>query len=99
MTSACRAPAGTARRLACAGLLACAAALAGTSVEAETCAPPPPRAKARSTAGRDCLPPRKFEPYDPDRQRAGSRPGFIDLGNGTEVRIGGRARLEYDTRR
>lgn len=39
--------------------------------------------------------PKKFEPYDPDRQRAGSRPGFFDVGGGTEVRIGGRTRVEY----
>lgn len=47
----------------------------------------------------DCPPPRKFEPYDPDAVRAGSRPGFIDLGGGTEVRVGGRVRGEFDTRR
>jgi hypothetical protein len=28
--------------------------------------------------------------------KAGRRPGFIDLGNGTEVRIGGRVRLDID---
>ena len=40
----------------------------------------------------------KPEPYDPEALRAGRAPGFIDLGGGTEVRIGGRARMEYDTR-
>jgi len=28
--------------------------------------------------------------------RVGQRPGFIDLGNGTEIRVGGRARLDID---
>ena len=36
---------------------------------------------------------------DDQRLRAGSQPGFIDLGNGTEVRIGGRARVEAEGRR
>lgn len=36
---------------------------------------------------------------DDSRLRAGSQPGFLDLGNGTEVRIGGRARIEYEGRR
>lgn len=56
-------------------------------------------AKARRTASRDCPPRERLEPYDPSRSRAGRTPGFIDLGNGTEVRIGGRVRTEYDVRR
>lgn len=62
--------------------------------------PTDPAALARA-ARRDCPPPapRKIEPYDPDRQRAGSRPGFVDLGNGTEVRFSGRGRYEGDVRR
>ena len=57
-------------------------------------------AKARKASRlSECAPPRKVEPYDPDRVRAGRTPGFIDLGNGTEVRIGGRVRMEYDVRR
>ncbi|HMO29680.1 hypothetical protein [Enterovirga sp.] len=39
--------------------------------------------------------PKKFEPYDPSAARAGSRQGFIDVGGGTEVRIGGRVRADY----
>ena len=39
--------------------------------------------------------PKRFEPYDPDRARSGSRPGFVDVGGGTEVRVGGRTRVEY----
>lgn len=73
------------------------AAAAGTAA-ADTC--------RRTEAGRDvpvrterCAPENRVEPYDPDRVRAGRRPGFIDLGNGTEVRIGGRVRLDADTRR
>lgn len=39
--------------------------------------------------------PKRFEPYDPDRMKAGSRPGFVDVGGGTEVRVSGRSRVEY----
>jgi len=39
--------------------------------------------------------PRKFEPYDSGRVRAGSLPGFVDVGGGTQVRVGGRVRTEY----
>ena len=45
------------------------------------------------------------KPADPDRgakpaaAKAGRAPGFIDLGNGTEVRIGGKAEVEVQGRR
>lgn len=32
-------------------------------------------------------------------QRTGSQPGFVDLGNGTEVRVSGRVRMETRTGR
>lgn len=73
-------------------------ALAATAIQAADCRPGP---DGRGRTGRDCPAPRreKIEPYDPDRARAGRAPGFIDLGHGTEVRVGGRARLDYDVRR
>lgn len=46
-----------------------------------------------------CPPAERLTPYDADAARAGRTPGFIDLGGVTEVRIGGRARLDYDVRR
>ena len=62
--------------------------------------PAPGERTAGKAVRRDCPPPAaKVEPYDPDRLRAGSRPGFIDFGGGTEIRIGGRARTEFDSRR
>lgn len=61
---------------------------------AERCPPSQERARVGHPHPARCPPPaRKVVPYDPDRVRAGSRPGFIDLGGGTEVRIGGRARV------
>ena len=78
--------------LAAAGLLAIGAAPA----LADPCVRPKGKTVSRSP---DCGKPRKIEPYDPDRVRAGRNPGFIDLGNGTEVRIGGRVRMDYDVRR
>ena len=58
----------------------------------------PDRAAKRAKSA-DCAPPRKIEPYDPVRVSAGRTPGFVDLGNGTEVRISGRVRMDYDLRR
>lgn len=70
------------------------------SASAETCPKPSDLARRAAGAPASCPPgARKAEPYDPDRARAGSRPGFIDLGGGSEVRIGGRARMDYDARR
>ena len=67
------------------------------SVAAASC--PADDAARRRAAGRpECRPAQKLEPHDPDRQRAARRPGFIDLGNGTEVRVGGRVRMDYDAR-
>ena len=41
----------------------------------------------------------KPERDDPPALQAGQRPGFIDLGGGTELRVGGRVRLEMDHQR
>ena len=41
----------------------------------------------------------KVVPYEPGAQRAGRQPGFIDVGSGTEIRVGGRVQMDYDTRR
>ncbi|WP_375459777.1 hypothetical protein [uncultured Enterovirga sp.] len=78
--------------------LVAALLLLAVPAAAETC---PVRGDSAQRARRPatCPPPAKVEPYDPDRARAGRRPGFIDLGGGTEVRIGGRARVDYDVRR
>lgn len=73
-----------------AALVACASPLAA----AERCQDKPRSGKAGCPQ-----PERKFEPYDPDRLKEGRRPGFIDMGGGTEVRVGGRARYEYGTQR
>lgn len=42
--------------------------------------------------------PERPAPFDPRDVRRGE-PGRFDFGNGTEVRIGGRVRLDYDLRR
>lgn len=75
-------------------LLALALASASPAFAQADRGEPKPRRMAKPTA-----PARSFEPYDPDRARAGRTPGFIDLGNGTEVRVGGRVRMDYDLRR
>lgn len=76
-----------------------AALLAAHSGEAGA-ASCPPAGSVGKARGRECAPPaRRIEPHDPDRLKSGSRPGFIDLGGGTEVRVGGRARYEYEGKR
>lgn len=71
-------------------------ALTNAAAESKPCPP----VAAGQAASRKCPPPPpKFEPYDPDRMRSGSRPGFVDVGNGTEVKVGGRVGVEAGTRR
>ena len=77
-------------------LAGCAAVLATMPAAADECART--SRPGQGTVRPDCRPAR-LEPYDPDRARAGRDPGFVDLGNGTEIRIGGRARLDTDVRR
>jgi hypothetical protein len=75
---------------------ACILAIASTAASAEACRRPAGEARDRAA---DCKPSERLQPYDPDRVRAGRSPGFVDLGNGTEVRVGGRVRMDYDVRR
>ena len=82
--------------------VALAAVLGVLSISAAVAAPclqPDGRAETASRRIRQDCPPPKLEPYDPDRVRAGTRPGFVDLGSGTEVQVSGRARAEFTTRR
>lgn len=78
-------------------LLLVALALTGPA-HAEACRRTESEA-SRAGPAAPCPPGRRVEPYDPDAVRAGRRPGTIDFGNGTEVRIGGRVRMDYDVRR
>lgn len=47
----------------------------------------------------DCSPSERLGPYEPEKLRAGHDRGFIDLGNGTEMRVGGSVRMDHDVRR
>ena len=68
------------------------------SAEARPCRPgETPRFLANGRAS--CDGHEKLKPHDTDGPRGGRAPGFVDLGNGTEVRIGGRVQMDYDTRR
>ena len=71
-----------------------AAGIAGA--EAKECRPPeaPPGVRVQAAPG--CRPPVAAAPAKGTdaMQRAGTTPGFIDLGNGSEVRIGGRVRVD-----
>ena len=89
-----------ARNLAREGVLCSVAALllATSPALSETCRLPAGEAKSPANRSR-CNPAQRLQPYHPDAVRSGKRPGFIDLGNGTEVRVGGRAQMDYDMRR
>jgi hypothetical protein len=74
------------------------AAAFATSASARPCRPgETPRALAEGR--RTCDPAERLKPYDPHAARTGTRAGFIDLGGGTEVRVGGRVQMDYDVRR
>lgn len=73
--------------------------LVGTPALAETCRAPDRPDRKVVSGGTRCPQAERPTPYDPDRARAGRTPGFIDLGGGTEVRIGGRAKFDYDVHR
>ncbi len=65
---------------------------------AEECREAGQSARAGSRAP-PCRPIERLRPYEPDRVRAGRTPGFIDLGNGAEVKVDGSVRFEGDVRR
>jgi hypothetical protein len=75
--------------------LALAAGALASPVRAETCRRP---ATARAAARKpvDCKPTEKLVPYEAERSR--DRPGVFQFG-GTELRVGGRVQMDYDTRR
>lgn len=77
-------------------LAAAAPLLAGSAAWADACRQP--AAKSPAAQKGDCPQGERLQPYDPDRVKAGRIPGFVDLGNGTELRIGGRVRMDYDRR-
>jgi hypothetical protein len=79
-------------------LLAAAALLAVSGAQAESCRTPAAGDKG-AAARTDCRPSERLQPYEPGAARTGRDRGFIDLGNGTEVRVGGRAQMDYDVRR
>ena len=68
---------------------------AAATAQAETCR----LTAADIRAGRPCPPERRLVPHDPDRAAAGREPGRFRFGEGTDVRIGGRVRTEYEMRR
>ena len=70
----------------------------GIGVACAACASKDERRSGTTTAGcksSGCEKARKFEPYEPARSRSGGLPGFVDVGGGTQVRIGGRVRTEF----
>jgi len=69
--------------------------------QAKDCPPGDASSGARRTASRAGCPATETlrRPDERPALKAGQRPGFIDLGGGTEVRIGGRARLDMDRSR
>jgi hypothetical protein len=71
--------------------------LVSSQASAEACRrPAEPRGERKAA---DCKPSERLRPYEPEKTRAGRDRGFIDLGNGTELRVGGSVRMDYDVRR
>ncbi len=72
-------------------------AISATTAAAKPCRPGDVRSASQERPG--CERPEKLVPYEPGAQRTERPPGFINLGNGTEVRVGGRVQMDYDRRR
>jgi hypothetical protein len=71
--------------------------LLSVQASAKACRRPAEAGGERKAA--DCQPSERLRPYEPETIRAGRERGFIDLGNGTELRVGGSVRMDYDVRR
>ena len=81
-------------------ILASALCLAAGSAKAAECRLPadwPPG--VRPPAARDCAAKRPAAKPPTDDLRAGREPGFVDLGNGSSLRVSGRVRVDVITRR
>jgi hypothetical protein len=75
--------------------LAATAVLAAGTTAARDCRPVEPQlpgVRLPPTPG--CPPPGEAKPASVERPKAGRDPGFIDLGGGTTVRVGGQVRGE-----
>ena len=79
-------------------LLVLSLAAAAVPAEAKPCKTRDARA-GNAAPQSSCERQGRLVPYEPGAQRAGRQPGFIDLGGGTEIRVGGRVQMDYDTRR
>jgi hypothetical protein len=75
--------------------LAALAAAAASSVAAKECKPSadaPPG--VRAPAPRGCAAASPVRPFAEEAVRAGREPGFVDLGNGSSLRVSGRVRVD-----
>jgi hypothetical protein len=79
-----------------AALLLVASILPGAA-RAEACRGEPSR--SGRAAATPCREEDRLRPYEPDRPRSDRAPGSIDLGNGSELRVGGRVGMDYEVRR
>lgn len=80
--------------------LASAFLLAAGAASAKECRLPadwPPG--VRPPAGAACAAKRPAARSAADEVRAGREPGFVDLGNGSSLRVSGRVRVDVTTRR
>jgi hypothetical protein len=81
-------------------VLACGAALGLPGLaDAKDCPRAGASVHARGPDRPGCPSEAKPKPEDRPALKAGERPGFIDIGGGTELRVGGRVRVEMDHRR
>ncbi|WP_112664166.1 hypothetical protein [Microvirga flavescens] len=78
--------------------LAFGAVLWALPATANDCRLPQPALGASTQQG-DCAPVRKAAKPQVDERLKTKTPGFIDLGNGTQVRVSGRVRVDAEYRR
>ncbi len=79
-------------------VLAAAAVAAASAAAAKECKPPadaPPGVRAPPAPG--CAAGAAAKPFAEEAARAGKEPGFVDLGNGSSLRVGGRVRVDVGT--
>ncbi|MGO4704190.1 hypothetical protein AB4072_00220 [Microvirga sp. 2MCAF38] len=78
--------------------LALAALFLASPAMAKDCRLPQPALGAAAQQASDCATRKDVKPQVDNRLKRGER-GFIDLGNGTQVRVSGRVRVDTEYRR
>lgn len=82
-------------RYALAAVLLLAASAADAACKPQAGAPP----GVRAPPSRGCGSASSVKPFAEEAARAGREPGFVDLGNGSSLKVSGRVRVDVGTSR